>query len=87
MLTWSELSAVCGCSSFGLGVHDEGRELVEGLDDIETSTSSAIWNQESIWKSEHPPSPSVSSPSEPMVKLRWWLRACCRATRRAYWYR
>ena len=42
MLTWSELSVVCGCSSFGLGVHDEGRELVEGLDDIETSTSSAI---------------------------------------------
>ena len=40
--TWSELSAGSGCSSIGLGVHDEGKEVVEGVDDTETSTSSAI---------------------------------------------
>ena len=40
--TWSELSAGSGCSSVGLGVHDDGKEVVEGVDDTETSTSSAI---------------------------------------------
>ena len=42
LFTWSELSAGSGCSSIGLGVHDEGKEVVEGVDDTETSTSSAI---------------------------------------------
>ena len=40
--TWSELSAGSGCSSIGLGVHDEDKEVVEGVDDTETSTSSVI---------------------------------------------